>query len=570
MIKRLCIGALLSSLAAGCSSSDTVTAPEARFELVWSDEFDGLEGLPPDGTRWTFDIGTGPNFDGWGNNQLEFTTDLPQNVSLDGEGNLAITARRIPAEDQEAFVERAYTAGRITTKGKFATRYGRIEARMLLPAGQGIWPAFWMLGDTFPEETWPGPGEIDIMEFRGQDPTAVFANVHGPGYCGSPFNCGSGPVGGAFRFDSPLGFDDRFHVFAVEWDPERIAWFVDDTVYATVKPSDVAGAGEWVFDEPFFLLVNLAVGGAFVLQDPDDTTPFPSTMLVDYVRVYKRVRGSTEPVEIVDVDDGTRAPPTPSSVDAGQDVVFGVGRTRALVASDDAGEPILDGVEWSSSAPEIVTIGGSGVVYGRANGSATITASINGISDTVLVTVSATVAPPNRIPLPMAVDDHYLGRSTFGAVVGQVEGGPGLHTEDDMCPSRPVDAVGNCHRIVWDGRDSQGGTTPAFTGDFWTIGGGFVNLQSEAVQQGATAVTFVAWGEAGGEQLSFGAGLDSLDGASDVQPFTLTTEPTRYTVSFVDLLGYDEVFSPFTWSAVNDNNPDGFTVYVDDIEWIME
>ncbi len=570
MSKRLFIPTLILA-AAGCSNSDTVTAPAERFELVWSDEFDGEAGLPPDGTRWTFDIGIGPNNDGWGNGQLEFVTDLPDNVSLDGEGNLAITARQLPVDERVTFLDRAYTAGRITTKDRYATRYGRIEARMLLPKGRGIWPAFWMLGDTFPEEAWPGAGEIDIMEFRGQDNKAVYANVHGPGYCGSPFDCGTGPVGGAFRFDGPLGFEDKFHVFAVEWDEERIAWFVDDQVYATVQPSAIAAAGgTWVFDEPFFLLLNLAVGGSFALEDPDATTPFPSTLLVDYVRVYKRVRGSDDPIEVVDIDDGVRDVPTPSAlVVEPSRVVFGVGGLETLFAQDEANDRIPNGIEWTSNAPEVARVGATGVVYGTMVGSATITASINGLTDTVLVTVSSTIAPPGRIQLPMAADDHYRGRSSFGAVVGQVEGGPPLHTEDALCPRRADDnPVGSCHRVIWDGRDSQGGTSPAFTGDFWTIGGAFMDLQSAAIQLGATAVTFVAWGEVGGETITFGAGLLPNDIGTDTQPFTLTTEPTRYTVSFANLLGYDEVFSPFTWSTDNGANPDGFTFYVDDIEWV--
>lgn len=562
---------IVAATAVGCSEDDSLIQRQTDFELVWSDEFEGMAGMSPDPTRWTFDIGTGPNFDGYGNGQLEFTTDLPENVALDGEGNLAITARQVPEADRPTFLGQAYTAGRITTKDKFATRFGRIEARMQLPPGRGLWPAFWMLGESFPAVAWPGPGEIDIMEYRGQDVKAVFGTIHGPGYCGSPFDCGAGPIGGVFRLDGVLGFDDKFHVFAIEWDPERIAWFVDEQLFLVIKPSDVvARGGEWVFDQPFFLLLNLAVGGSFALEAPDDSTRFPATILVDHVRVYKRVRGATEPVEVIDIDDGIREVATPTAIEVGPDKpITGVGGLQAFDVFDGEGQPIVDGISWSSSDPSVARVGGTGVAYGANVGTATITATINGVSASAVLTISATIAPPNRIQLPMAVDDNFPGRSSFGSVVGQAEGGPPLHTEDNRCPMRANDAVGECHRIIWDGRDSEGGTSSAFTGDFWTIGGSFQNLQSRLVQRGATAMTFVAWGSTGNEQITFGVGLPANDGASDSILFTLDTQPRRYVVPLAQLLNYDAVFSPFTWSAVNGNNPNGFTVYVDDIKWVV-
>ena len=252
-------------------------SPPARFELVWSDEFDGAEGQPPDLDRWTYDVGTGPNGDGWGNNQLEFDTDQTTNVSLDGAGNLAITARR------ETFAGRDFTSGRIKTEGLFSQQYGRIEARIKLPVGQGIWPAFWMLGADFADVGWPQTGEIDIMEYRGQDPFVVIGSLHGPGYFGAD------AISRNFRTDSEQGFDQDFHVFAVEWDPSRITWWVDDTAFSIVTSSQVQQRGEWVFDDPFFIILNVAVGGSFVGNVGADTV-FPQTMLIDYVRVYQRVQ----------------------------------------------------------------------------------------------------------------------------------------------------------------------------------------------------------------------------------------------------------------------------------------
>ncbi|GAB4341894.1 MAG: glycoside hydrolase family 16 protein [Calditrichia bacterium] len=251
-------------LALGCSDS---TGPEDReWTLVWADEFEGAAGQLPDSTKWNFDVGTG-----WGNAQLEFDTDRPENVSLDGEGHLAIVARK------ESYMGAAYTSARINTKGLFETQYGRVEARMKLPWGQGIWPAFWMLGSNIDEVGWPNCGEIDIMEYRGQKTSRVHGSLHGPGYSGAA------PVTGSF--DLPNGrFDLAFHVFAVEWGKEYVEFYVDDHRYLKVDREDVPGP--WVYNHPFFIILNLAVGGNYV-GPPDATTVFPQTLLVDYVRVYK-------------------------------------------------------------------------------------------------------------------------------------------------------------------------------------------------------------------------------------------------------------------------------------------
>ncbi len=249
-------------LAGGCERN-----PDPGWVLTWSDEFEGPAGQLPDPANWAFDIGTD-----WGNNQLEWDTDRPENVSLDGEGRLAITAR------EEAYEGQPYTSGRIKTSGLFEQQEGRFEARIKLPTGAGIWPAFWMLGNDFEEIGWPQCGEIDIMEYRGQEPTVVLGSIHGPGYSGAASLTG--------RYDLVGGrFDTEFHTFAVEWTRESITWFVDDTAYHRVRPPDVDG--EWVYDHPFFILLNVAVGGGFV-GTPTDATTFPQTMLVDWVRVYGR------------------------------------------------------------------------------------------------------------------------------------------------------------------------------------------------------------------------------------------------------------------------------------------
>ncbi len=241
----------------------------SEWRLVWQDEFEGPAGQPPDPSRWRYDIG-----EDWGNAQLEYDTSRPENVSLDGAGHLAITAR------EESYQGRDYTSARINTSALFEQARGRFEARIRLPVGRGIWPAFWLLGADFDTVGWPACGEIDVMEYRGQEPSVVHGSLHGPGYFG----------GGAVsrRFDLPgEGFDVGFHVFAIEWEAERISWMVDGTRYQTVTPSDLPTGGRWVFDHPFFIILNVAVGGNFV-GPPDGSTVFPQTMLVDWVRVYTR------------------------------------------------------------------------------------------------------------------------------------------------------------------------------------------------------------------------------------------------------------------------------------------
>lgn len=248
----------------GCRSSGT---SPGEITLIWHDEFEGPLGQSPDPARWRFEIGTG-----WGNGQLEYDTARPENVYLDGNGNLAITARAEPYEGS------AYTSGRITTQGLFGHARGRFEARIKLPVGQGIWPAFWMMGDNFNAVGWPHCGEIDIMEYRGQEPNVVHGSLHGPGYSGGRAITDSFTIPGN-------GFDAGFNTFAIEWDRDSISWLVNGQVYQRRSPSDLPSGTRWVFDRPFFILLNLAIGGNFV-GPPDSSTQFPQTMLVDWVRVH--------------------------------------------------------------------------------------------------------------------------------------------------------------------------------------------------------------------------------------------------------------------------------------------
>jgi beta-glucanase (GH16 family) len=264
---------LLSSLFLVFACVDANDEDESTYNtLVWSDEFEASGS--PDSTKWKYDIGTGAEIfgqPGWGNNELQYYTDQPENIRVE-DGMLKITARK------ESFGGSNYTSAKILTRGIFERTYGRYEARIQLPFGQGIWPAFWLLGDDSNGSViWPQIGEIDIMEYRGQEPTIIHGSVHGPGYSAGQAESDTYQLANE-RFDSD------FFVFAIEWEPNSIKYYVNDILYNEITPTDVNG--EWVFnDNKFYIIMNVAVGGSFV-GSPNNSTPFPQTMLVDYVRVY--------------------------------------------------------------------------------------------------------------------------------------------------------------------------------------------------------------------------------------------------------------------------------------------
>ncbi len=242
--------------------------------LVWSDEFNGPNGGAPDPKNWTL-VNDGSGF---GNRELEYYTGRLANVHEEN-GNLAISARREAYRGRDG-VSRQYTSARIESKGRFELKYGRIEARIKLPKGRGIWPAFWMLGSDFGSIGWPACGEVDIVENIGSEPSTIHGSLHGPGYSGGS------PLTGAFTLPNHARFSDDFHVFAIEWEPQTIRFYVDGVLYETRTAGSLPPGKPWAFDHPFFLVLNVAVGGYWP-GDPDAATPFPATMLVDYVRVYR-------------------------------------------------------------------------------------------------------------------------------------------------------------------------------------------------------------------------------------------------------------------------------------------
>ncbi|MFD5896748.1 MULTISPECIES: family 16 glycosylhydrolase [unclassified Streptomyces] len=259
----------------------TAAASAAPMAVTFDENFDGPAGSAVNGSRWQIETGDNVN-----NHERQYYTAGNNNAALDGQGNLVITARKNNPGNYQCWYGRCeYTSARLNTAGKFTAQYGRVEARMKIPRGQGMWPAFWMLGNNMGQVGWPNSGEIDIMENVGFEPGTVHGTLHGPGYSGS------GGIGAGYSLPGGQAFADAFHTFAIDWSPNSIRWSVDGNVFQTRTPADLGGR-EWVFNKPFFLILNLAVGGYWP-GDPNSSTPFPSTLTVDYVRVTTDGGGGT-------------------------------------------------------------------------------------------------------------------------------------------------------------------------------------------------------------------------------------------------------------------------------------
>ena len=272
---RFVLLAAVTLVLVDCGQSQTApTASGSAWIPVWSDEFSGSNGSAPDSSKWTIETGG----DGWGNRELEYYTTRAQNVQIQ-KGSLVITALKEAYTGKDG-VTRNYTSARMMTASKFEQQFGRFESRIKIPYGQGIWPAFWMLGNNSGQAGWPTCGEIDIMENIGKEPAIVHGTIHGPGYSGAA------GIGSSFSLTSGR-FADDYHLYAVEWEPNVIRFYVDSHLYATLTPADLPQGTKWVYDHPFFVILNLAVGGDWP-GAPDNATVFPQTMLVDYVRVYKK------------------------------------------------------------------------------------------------------------------------------------------------------------------------------------------------------------------------------------------------------------------------------------------
>jgi beta-glucanase (GH16 family) len=275
MIAALLKGCALLSLAATLAAQDATLLHSWR--LVWSDEFDGPANSAPDRTKWTYDLGQ----TGWGNAELENYTNSTNNAFLDGSGHLVIQAIANNA---------MFTSARLKTQGLAGFTYGKIEARIQIPFGQGVWPAFWMLGTDINTNGWPRCGEIDIMENIGKEPATVHGTIHGPGYSGA------NGIGAPYVLPAGQRFSDDFHVYSVLWERDSIEFQVDGHTYKRITPADLPAGTQWVYGHSFFLLLNLAIGGNWPGY-PDSTTRFPQRMVVDWIRVYSHGNVTSLPTD---------------------------------------------------------------------------------------------------------------------------------------------------------------------------------------------------------------------------------------------------------------------------------
>ena len=261
-------------------------ATKKSLKLLWSDEFNGKKGSLPSSKVWSAEIGGG----GWGNSERQYYTNKSSNASMDGSGRLVITADRISNEYAEQVgevpgtedilnrcSECQFTSARLKTARKLSFQYGRIEARMKLPQGVGTWPAFWMLGgDLLDGVPWPECGEIDIMEFRGDISDQSTSAIHGPT---TPQGSGLGT-----RFLSFAPLSDDYHTFAIEWKKNSLSFIVDGRVTGTFSSADTGSRG-WVYNQKFFLILNLAMGGTYAGEFIDPTLN-QAQLSVDYIRFF--------------------------------------------------------------------------------------------------------------------------------------------------------------------------------------------------------------------------------------------------------------------------------------------
>jgi beta-glucanase (GH16 family) len=259
------------------TSGTTGSTPQSSQKLIFDDEFNGPSGAAPDPTKWQAVDG----YWGIGNGELENYTSRTSNVALDGQGDLAITARAETNKSSTDGVTRQYTSGRLQTKGLFQFQYGALQARIQLPAGQGLWPAFWALGSNIDSVGWPACGEIDVMENLGNDPFTMYGSIHGPLTTNS-----NSQYGLTATEHSSTSLASGFHTYGVTWSPNSITFSLDGVAYVTRTPASLATNQAWSYNQPFYLLLNLAVGGTWP-GAPDASTQFPARMLVDWVRVYQ-------------------------------------------------------------------------------------------------------------------------------------------------------------------------------------------------------------------------------------------------------------------------------------------
>jgi uncharacterized protein (TIGR03437 family) len=316
---RTVIAIVFAALFTAASALAQPAPAQMSWKLVWSDEFNGPAGSLPDPANWNYDLGGG----GWGNGELETYTNSPNNVFQDGQGHLVIQAIRDSSGNFTSARLQTGAPGASTETTDLSWQYGRVEARIKLPFGQGVWPAFWMLGESIDTVSWPACGEVDIMENFGTFNNNANVNngtIHGPtsSSAGAPDYGGGDGIGMSTTLPFGETVSADYHVYAVEWSQDSIEFFVDGVSYETRTPASLPSGAPWVFDAHFFILLNMAIGGpGTFLGTPDPSAPFPNQdMLVDYVRVYQAVSTAGPVVNTGGIVDAATGAPalTPGSL----------------------------------------------------------------------------------------------------------------------------------------------------------------------------------------------------------------------------------------------------------------
>ena len=281
---RIVAGAL-SLLVLGLAAAPNADAVTFREKTLWTQSFNDKAGTKPDPKIWSYDIGNGF---GWGNNEQEYYTNKAANIATDGKGSLVITARKLnPDDPKDQYITNycancLYSSAKIVTRGKLSFKYGSLSARIQIPEGVGMWPAFWMLG--VPRNScdgWPSCGEIDILEARGSDTYHSVSSLHGPGYSG-------GSALSHYYFSGNESLHTGYHIFRLDWYPNSVKFYVDNELVGTERKSTVA-PDEWVFNARFYLILNLATGGNFDGGALDDTIE-SRELKIDWIR-YTTLNG---------------------------------------------------------------------------------------------------------------------------------------------------------------------------------------------------------------------------------------------------------------------------------------
>jgi len=339
-------------------AAPSLRAVPGGWTLFWSDEFNQADNTPPDPATWGYNTGCG----GWGNAEYENYTTSTQNSFITSDAActdgkcLVINAIDLNTGGGTC----GYTSARLTTLGKRSFQYGWIEARLKLPYGQGIWPAFWMMGTDIGTVNWPGCGEIDVMENIGKvaEQGHVYETIHGPGYSGA-----SG-IGTSYYLPGGALFKDAYHTFAVNWQANRIDFYVDDILVVSRTPASIPAGTTWVYNAPFFFLLNLAVGGGWPGY-PDGTTVFPQEYRVDYVRVYHQATPTPSPTSTETLTPSPTLTQTPTQTGTIQPTLTPEGPPPGgcgpLEVSEAYPNPVTIGtafhVDLSSDCPRTVSYG---------------------------------------------------------------------------------------------------------------------------------------------------------------------------------------------------------------------